>query len=134
MIVDTSALVAILLQEPHAQVLDMALLGEPGLLPAPALVEFMHLAHGRLRPWLTDAENMLSQIYADTIALEQFIGDDAQYAAQIIPRYGKGNGGPLNLVDLMVYAVHKRTGLPILCTGRDFADTDAVLHPASRRD
>ena len=46
---------------------------------------------------------------------------------------GNSKGGKLNLLDLMVYAVAKRTGRPILCTGRDFASTDADIHPASRQ-
>ena len=48
--------------------------------------------------------------------------------------YGKGNGrgGLLNFGDLMVYAIAKQRGEPILCTGRDFASTDIEIHPASR--
>ncbi len=51
-------------------------------------------------------------------------------------RYGKGNGrgGLLNFGDLMVYAVARDRGEPLLCTGRDFASTDLVIHPASRLD
>ena len=45
---------------------------------------------------------------------------------------GMGQGGKLNLLDLMVYAVARARGEPVLCTGRDFAATDLVLHPASR--
>lgn len=49
-------------------------------------------------------------------------------------RYGTGNGrgGKLNLLDLMVYGAAIETGLPILCTGKDFASTDALNHHASR--
>jgi ribonuclease VapC len=43
-----------------------------------------------------------------------------------------GRGGRLNLLDLMVYAAARRTGLPILCTGADFAASGAAVHPASR--
>ena len=49
-------------------------------------------------------------------------------------RQGKGNGGKLNLLDRMAYATAKHTARPVLRTGRDFADTDAAIHPASRRD
>ena len=50
--------------------------------------------------------------------------------------YGKGNGrgGLLNFGDLMVYAIAKDRGEPLLFTGRDFASTDLDLHPASRMD
>ena len=46
---------------------------------------------------------------------------------------GNSKGVKLDLLDLMVYAVAGRTGPQILCTGRDFASTDADIHPASRQ-
>lgn len=36
------------------------------------------------------------------------------------------------MLDVMVYCLARRLGRPILCTGRDFAATDAAIHPASR--
>ena len=45
---------------------------------------------------------------------------------------GNGRGGTLNLLDLMVYGAAKEAALPILCCGKDFAATDALLHAASR--
>jgi ribonuclease VapC len=55
-------------------------------------------------------------------------------AAEADARNGKdmGEGGKLNLFDLMVYAVAKQRGEPLLCTGKDFAASDALLHPACR--
>lgn len=59
-------------------------------------------------------------------------------AATAQPLYGNGNGngngrgGKLNFLDLMVYAVAKERGEPLLFTGRDFATTDVEVHPASR--
>lgn len=134
MIVDTSALVAVALREPHERALQAALLRYPGVIPAPVLVEFHRLAQGRLKRWRADAYITLDAALAAKIEVGSMLAEDALLAVEAIPRWGAGNGGPLNLVDLMVYAVHRRTGMPILCTGRDFADTDAVLHPASRRD
>ena len=62
--------------------------------------------------------------------------DHAATAATAQIAFGKGNGrgGALNLLDLMVYAVAKDSGMPLLCTGRDFASTDAHIHPSSRVD
>jgi ribonuclease VapC len=45
---------------------------------------------------------------------------------------GNGRGGRLNMLDAMVYCGAKRLKRLILCTGRDFASTDAAIHPASR--
>ena len=60
----------------------------------------------------------------------------ADLTADARSRFGKGNGkgGLLNFGDLMVYAVAKQRGQPVLCTGRDFASTDLEIHPASRLD
>lgn len=70
------------------------------------------------------------------LRVHAFDADDAAVAAEANMAHGTGNGrgGSLNLLDLMVYAVARRLGLPILCTGRDFAATGIDLHPASRRD
>ena len=134
MIVDTSALCAVVMLETSARGLQRAMLTGTGLIPAPAFVEFRRLMEGRMSHRRREAQTLLQHIFRVGVAIESFTPEDAELAAEAIARWGKGNGGPLNLTDLMVYAVHERTGLPILCTGRDFADTDAVLHPASRRD
>ncbi len=62
--------------------------------------------------------------------------EDAHLAEAANEAHGTGNhrGGTLNLLDLMVYGMAKRTGRPILCTGRDFAATGIAIHPASRID
>ena len=45
-------------------------------------------------------------------------------------RYGKGHHpAGLNFGDCLTYAVAKLSGLPLLCVGDDFAQTDLVLAP-----
>jgi ribonuclease VapC len=63
-----------------------------------------------------------------------FTNEHARIASAANLRYGKGAGagGSLNLLDLMVYAVAKERGAPLLCNGNDFGTTDLALHPASR--
>lgn len=136
MIVDTSALMAVSLKEPGYDRLLDALLDEPSLLPAPALVEFRRVIWKRGFDVRRDGEALLQELFAGPLRVEGFGDEDARIAGDANPRYGKGNrrGGALNLLDLMVYAVAKRTGLPILCTGRDFSGTDADLHSASRSE
>src|SRR3546814_319382 len=75
-----------------------------------------------------------SRVSSVVVAPLAFTADHAQIAIEAEPRYGSGNGngGPLNLLDLMVYAVAKERGEPLLCTGKDFAATDVILHEASR--
>lgn len=134
MIVDTSALVAILLREPGAEALLDAIARDGGLLPSPARVEYLRVAAGSRVGLGREAEMLLERferLGLDTIA---FTDEHARIASEANLRYGKGieSGGVLNLLDLMVYAVAKERGKPLLCTGNDFATTDLVIHPASR--
>ena len=131
-IVDTSALVAIVKGEPGSPALETALLGGVAGLPAPALVEFervVGLAGNRPDP---RARAMLDALGIEILPFTAAAADAAVVASEDFGS-GSGRGGPLNLLDLMVYAVAKVDSLAILCTGKDFAATDAVLHPASRR-
>ena len=134
MIVDTSALIAILLREPGGETLLEAIAAEGGLLPSPARVEYLRVASGSRVGLAREAAMLLDrleQVGLETIA---FTSEHARIASEANARFGKGNGsgGMLNLLDLMVYAVAKERCEPLLCTGNDFATTDLVIHPASR--
>lgn len=134
MIVDTSALVAILLREPGAEALLGAIAEEGGILPSPARVEYLRVASGSrvgLGPEATMLLECFEQLGLDTV---QFTDEHARIASEANLRYGKGVGlgGMLNLLDLMVYAVARERGELLLCTGNDFASTDLAIHPASR--
>ncbi|MFL6843745.1 MAG: type II toxin-antitoxin system VapC family toxin [Allosphingosinicella sp.] len=132
MIVDTSALVAIAHDEPGGEALKDAI-GGGGLVPAPVIVEYRRVMSRSGALEAQKSETVLAKLL-DRLAVEPFTADDAEIAAVANFEYGAGNGrgGKLNLLDLMVYATARRLGLPILCTGRDFASTDAQIHPASR--
>lgn len=134
MIVDTSALIAILLGEVGSgRILD-ALDEEAGFLPAPALAEFWAVASGDRVDAAQQARELVDEWRDGGLTVLPFNEDHAQRVREAIPLYGKGNGrgGLLNLTDLMVYAVAKERGEPLLCTGKDFAATDLKLHAASR--
>ena len=134
MIVDTSALIAVLQGEPGSEaMIDAIDLG--GRIPAPVLVEYRRVVTKRGARENAVAEASLRKL-RERLQVEPFTAEDAELAAAANLTYGAGNrrGGRLNLVDLMVYAVAKRLRAPILCTGGDFAATDAEIHPASRTD
>ena len=136
MIVDTSALLAILLREPGAGMLLDAIVQDGGMLPSPARVEFLRVASGSrvgLGPEASILLDRFEQIGLSTVA---FTDEHARIACEANQRYGKGNGrgGLLNLLDLMVYAVAKDRDLPLLFTGRDFGSTDVRVHRSSRTD
>lgn len=136
MIVDTSALVAIVKVEAGSEALLDAVAWEAGLVPSPVLVEFERVTAMSDNQPSPEAGAILETLLARQLRVEPFNEADARSAAAANEAWGSGNGrgGPLNMLDLMVYAVAKRTGRPILCTGRDFAATDAAIHPASRID
>ena len=136
MIVDTSALVCISLKEDGFEPILTALLDEGGFLPAPALVEFRRVIWRKGRNVQQDGELLLQELFGAGLRIEGFSPVDGDVASHANGQHGSGNGqgGTLNLLDLMVYAVATRLTLPILCTGRDYAATGIAIHPASRSE
>jgi ribonuclease VapC len=133
LIVDTSALVAVARKEPESEPLKRAmLLG--GLVPAPVVFEYHRVMSRRGSQPSGPAEAFLQNLIAAELTIVSLDETDAGHAARANRDHGLGNGGGgrLNLVDLMVYAVARRLDQPILCTGTDFAATDAPIHPGSR--
>jgi ribonuclease VapC len=134
LIVDTSALIAVLNKEDGHEALRAALSNEPKIMPAPTRLEFSTVA---TNPRFKFAEK--AQAYFDELielGMETLAWDarHAAIAAEAQLRYGKGNGrgGVLNLLDLMVYAVAKERDEALLFAGRDFTTTDVMVHPASQ--
>lgn len=136
MIVDTSALVAVVLGESGWEQLRQVLVTSRCIIPAPVLTE-LQLAVAKRGPDIAEGAatlvERLSMLGAEIVSFEH---RHAVITAVARERFGKGNGrgGLLNFGDLMVYAVAKSRREALLCTGRDFASTDLELHPASRLD
>lgn len=123
MIVETSASVAILLDEPECP----AFLEAIGAADSPSTTVEAALSVGRA---LDDRERagrlvprLLGEIGVAVSGIEADAHDDV-LAAYL--RYGKGSGHPaqLNFGDCFSYAAAKRKGVPPLFKGRDFALTD----------
>jgi len=136
LIVDTSALAAIVFDEAGIDPIITALGREPGTIIAPVIVELRRVTGlSRNRPSGV-VDRLLERLQRARIVIGPFTTAAAEAAVVANARYGSGGGlgGPLNMLDLMVYGAAKDAGLPILCTGKDFTATDALIHPASRRD
>jgi len=134
LIVDTSALVAIATGEWEWEALLTAISTSPTVIPASAMTE-LDLVLARRGPIaLTAGTDLIDRIARKGMTVVPYDHVHAKIAATARQSYGKGNGsgGLLNFGDLMVYAVAKQRGEPLLCTGRDFASTDLEIHPASR--
>jgi len=126
MIVDSSALVAILLKEPEALRLTTVIAGSSvSRLPAPCLVEVSMLILGRLGDdGLRDLDLYLARSRMEITAFTEF---QAGLARNAFRRYGKGrHPAKLNFGDCMAYALAKETGEELLFKGTDFGQTDVV--------
>jgi ribonuclease VapC len=129
-IVDTSAIVAIVRGEPGAQALEEALVQSPNSrISAPNYVELCAVMRRPGRPEVSRMVDRLLDDYA--IGIEAFDAHQARVAAQAYRDYGRGSGHParLNLGDTYSYALAHVTGEPLLFRGDDFTHTD--IRPAS---
>jgi ribonuclease VapC len=124
MVVDTSALIAILLLEPEAERFTRLIAdARPRLLSAANLFEAAIVIEGRLGP---EAGGDLDDFVADVgLEMEPVTSDQVRVARQAYRTYGRGNHpAGLNFGDCFAYALAKTTGLPLLFKGKDFAQTD----------
>lgn len=137
MIIDSSAIIAITFGESGWETLLDAIEQSAQVhIPAPVITETRLVLGGRGREYLAAAEKLLMTLRERGALVLSFDQDHAELTGPARDRFGKGNsrGGLLNFGDLMVYAIAKKRGEPVLCTGRDFVSTDIDVHPASRLD
>ena len=125
MIVDTSALVAILRGEPLAAALTAALLGDPDpQISAATVVELYAVADQRGHPAQSRrVDALLTEL---GVRVVPFTADQARLAREAYRDYGRGSGhrARLNLGDCFSYALAAATGQPLVFVGDDFSHTD----------
>lgn len=122
---DTSALIAILLEEPDGDVFAEVLKRADGLLIGmPTLLELRMVLTGRVGR--ARADTVVNTILADEVQRIAFGEEHLRAAVDAFDRFGKGRRHPaqLNFGDCMAYAVAKVAGCPLLYKGDDFAATD----------
>ncbi|RJQ85006.1 type II toxin-antitoxin system VapC family toxin [Amycolatopsis panacis] len=127
MIIDTSALVAIINREPESAALEQVLVTdtEPKI-GAPTRTEagIVLLAKFGMRG-RSLYERFLQEWNVSTIPFES---RHAEIAIEAFQRFGKGrHAARLNLGDCHSYATAKIAGEPLLCIGDDFPQTDLPL-------
>jgi len=123
-ILDSSAIVSILLKEPGCEALVEKLAAAPTAgVAAPTLTETGIVLTSRLG---ADAKRILSLFLAETeIAVIAFGDAHWRAAVDAYRRFGKGrHKARLNFGDCMAYAAARLARQPILCTGADFGKTD----------
>jgi ribonuclease VapC len=130
MIIDSSAVLAILFGEPDAESYAEEI--------ATARVRRISAAN-----WLETAIRIDSGsgpigsnafddfVRVGSLIVEPVTADQAAFARAAYRAYGKGSGHPaqLNFGDCFAYGLAKATGEPLLCKGDDFARTDIEVLP-----
>jgi ribonuclease VapC len=126
-IVDSSAVVAILLREPgYARLRDRLAAAEQVRVGAPTVTESSLVLCSRLgRAGKTLLARFLQEAEIEVVA---FTAEHWTVAADAFIAYGKGrHRAGLNFGDCMAYAVARLAGEPLLCLGDDFPTTDLEL-------
>lgn len=129
MIVDASALLAILLREPDADAFSRAIADElEDLLISP--VNFVEAAIRADREGDEASDALDEIIRVSGIKVAAVTVHQTRLAREAYRRYGKGkHEAKLNLGDCFAYALAKARGEPLLFKGDDFrlTDIEAVL-------
>ena len=129
LVIDSSAIVAMMLGEPSADALALRLAGEPHGQRTISAVNYVEagtvLAGRRGDPYqgVADLDAFLENFGIAIAALDE---DLARTAMQARIRFGKGFGASagLNFGDCFAYALAKSLDAPLLFIGDDFAATD----------
>ncbi len=127
MIVDSSALVAVLLGEPGHEPVLQALVAAPVIgVGAPTAVETGIVLSARLGE---RGHSLLSRLLEETAAeVIPFTSVHLPVALSAWARFGKGrHPAALNFGDCLTYAVARLAERPLLCVGEDSPATDLML-------
>lgn len=124
--VDSSALMAILLQEAEAEQFSVCLgSAHSPIMSAVSLLEASMVATGRLGEGGVFKLQQIIETFA--ISIIPFDADQAAHAITAFRRFGKGrHPAALNMGDCASYALAASHALPLLYKGADFASTDVV--------
>jgi ribonuclease VapC len=128
-VVDTSALMAMVLREPDFERFENVLAATEGLLSAASRVELGCAAMARRGPaGARSVAELVDHLGLEVIPVDQ---EQTKLALDALARFGRARGKPpavLNYGDLFSYALAKSRDLPLLYKGDDFAKTD--IRPA----
>ena len=127
MILDSSAVVAVLFQEPgYEALLEKMFAAAEVSIGAPTLAETAIVVSARLG---TDARPLLSRFLREG-AIETLPFGEAQFGVAVGAwlRFGRGrHSASLNFGDCLAYATARLAGRQLLCVGQDFSRTDLSL-------
>ncbi len=126
MVIDTSALLAILLDEPERRRFNEALeAADTRLLSAATLVETSIVIEARFgAAGVRELDLLCDRAEIEVVPVDE---RQARAARAAFARYGKGrHRAALNFGDCFAYALAQDRGEPLLFKGDDFAATDVL--------
>ncbi|QNF95337.1 type II toxin-antitoxin system VapC family toxin [Janibacter sp. YB324] len=125
MIVDSSALIAIIEDEPGAEPLVRAALTSSCRMSVASRLEVSIVADARSAAHGVRLDELVGEL---EITLEPVTEQQGEIARRAYQRFGRGSGSParLNFGDCFAYALAVTTGEPLLFVGDDFGHTDVI--------
>ncbi len=125
-VVDTSAIVAVLFGEPSGEGLERRLLAEPCVISAATRVELGIVIEAKTGPSGTQLlEELLARIEIKVAPVDAELAEEAMVCWR---RFGRGrHRAGLNFGDTFSYALSRRLGQPLLFVGDDFSQTDVTV-------
>jgi ribonuclease VapC len=124
-VVDTSAVIAILTREPEEQRFKECMVDDDDPLVSAATVLEASIVLRTIKNRRVD-DHELDQFVAEALRVVDVDQNQVQIARVAHLRFGKGMGHPaqLNFGDCFSYALAKSLDVPLLYKGGDFAKTD----------
>jgi ribonuclease VapC len=128
MVIDTSAVVAILFGEPEAEAFAQTIEQDPvRLMSAASVLEAAIVVESELGD--PGARELDLLLYKAGITVVPFSPEHLAAARHAFRVFGKGrHAAALNFGDCFSYALSKSTGEPLLFKGADFPHTDLPRH------
>lgn len=125
-VVDTSAIVAVLFGEQGGAELERRLLEEPCIMSAATRVELGIVIEAKTGAAGTQLlEELLGRVAMEVVPVDADLAEEAIVAWR---RFGKGrHQAGLNFGDSFSYALARRLGQPLLFVGDDFSHTDLAV-------
>lgn len=128
MVIDSSAVMAVLRREPEAAVFATAVAqADIRLISAATVLELGMVAESRGRAGARELDDFLDRSRFEIVP---FDSEQATLAREAFRRFGKGrHPARLNFGDCIAYALSKASGEPLLFKGEDFTKTDVEIYP-----
>src|ERR1700755_2189692 len=129
MVLDTSAILAILQNEPERRKFNEAIeAAETRSLSTASFVECSMIVESRYgADGVRDLDLFIAKAHVSLVPVDE---EQANFARRPFQKFGKGrHPGGLNFGDCFSYALSKSLDLPLLFKGNDFSQTDVACHP-----